>query len=183
VTSPLACLVVVLAAFAAGYAVASARARARRPEAAPPPAPGLRGILQTRTGDYVHQLGTHGSDLPGITAIERALNVRLDATLGVGSGWRAWLRHAADGLRVSPQGHTVLVDYGDAATVLPNFWATGLGHAAYTRRGGMLFHTRLVVDHFYPARGATAWAERMRAWIAPGRRLLPRRRVPSTPEA
>jgi hypothetical protein len=42
------------------------------------------------------------------------------------------------------------VDYGDGARAVPNFLATGLGHAAYTRRGAMLFHAQLVATHFYP---------------------------------
>jgi hypothetical protein len=83
---------------------------------------------------------------------------------------------------VSPHGHTLLVDYGDEARVVPNFWATGFGHAAYTRRESMLFHLRLVADHFYPplegggeTRAPTT--PRRPLWMAPGRLLLPRRRA------
>jgi hypothetical protein len=111
----------------------------------------LRGLFHTRHGDYVHRLGAPGSDWPALSAKDRALNQRLDRVLGAGSDLRAWLRHVGQGLRVSPHGHTVLVDYGDQAGVVPNFWATGFGHAAYTRRDAMLFHLRLVADHFYPA--------------------------------
>lgn len=110
----------------------------------------LRGLLHTSRGDYVHHLGAPGSDWPAPSAKDRELNERLDRVLGVGSDLRAWLRHVADGLRLSPYGHTLLVDYGDQARIVPNFWATGLGHAAYTRREAMLFHVRLVADHFYP---------------------------------
>ena len=110
----------------------------------------LRGLLHTSRGDYVHHLGAPGSDWPAPSAKDRALNERLDHVLGVGSDLRAWLRHVADGLRLSPYGHTLLVDYRDQARVVPNFWATGLGHAAYTRREAMLFHFRVVADHFYP---------------------------------
>jgi hypothetical protein len=111
----------------------------------------LRGLLHTRHGDYVHHLGAPGSDWPALSAKDRALNQRLDRILGVGTDVRVWLRHVGQGLRVSPHGHTVLVDYGDQARVVPNFLATGLGHAAYTRREAMLFHMQLVTDHFYPA--------------------------------
>jgi hypothetical protein len=147
----------------------------------------LRGLLHTRRGDYVHQFGAPGSDWPAASAKDRALNVRLDRVLGVGTDLRAWLRHVAAGLRVSPHGHTLLVDYGDEARVVPNFWATGFGHAAYTRREAMLFHTRLIADHFYPpgeGREATraARALRGRAWLAPARQLLSRRRSPSAPD-
>jgi hypothetical protein len=75
------------------------------------------------------------------------------------------------------------VDYGDAARLLPNFWATGFGHAAYTRRESMLFHLRLVATHFYPPEEAAGNPTRVRGWMDPGRLLLPRRRSPSTPDA
>jgi hypothetical protein len=148
----------------------------------------LRGLLHTRRGDYVHHLGAPGSDWPAPLARDRALNERLDRVLGVGSDLRAWLRHVAQGLRLSPHGHTLLVDYGDQARVVPNFWATGFGHAAYTRRDAMLFHVRLVVDHFYPpAEGrdesVIAEASRGRFWTDAARLLLPRRRSPSAPDA
>jgi hypothetical protein len=126
---------------------------------AAPKTPSLRGLLHTKHGDYVQQLGAHGSDFPALSARERALNGRLDRLLGKGRGVRAWLRHLSQGERVSPEGHTVLVDYGDDARAVPNFLATGLGHAAYTRRDAMLFHAQLVADHFYPARIATPWAQ------------------------
>jgi hypothetical protein len=126
----------------------------------------LRGLLHTGHGDYVHQLGTHGSDLPSLVAKHRAISAKLDPLLGKGTSLRAWLRHVARGLRVSPHGHTVLVDYGDRGRVLPNFWSTGFGHAAYTRRDGMLFHARLVVDHFYPAGPKAPWAMRARHDLA-----------------
>ena len=127
-----------------------------------------------------------GPEWPAPLAKDRELNERLDRVLGVGSDLRAWLRHVADGLRVSPYGHTLLVDYGDQARVVPNFWATGFGHAAYTRREAMLFHVRLVADHFYPPDGQdTRIVEepRGRVWMGPARLLLPRRRSPSASDA
>jgi hypothetical protein len=139
--------------------------------------PALRGILRTGQGDYIQQLGTHGSDLPAVTAKERELNARLDRVLGTGASVGAWIRHLAQGLRISPHGHTVLVDYGDGARALPNFLATGLGHAVYTRRDSMLFHAQLVANHFYPGI-ASPWAERMRVWATP-RKLLQARRRPA----
>jgi hypothetical protein len=138
--------------------------------------PALRGILRTGFGDYVQQLGTHGSDMPAMSAKERELNARLDRLLGQGTGMRAWIRHLSQGLRISPHGHTVLVDYGDDTRWLPNFLASGLGHAVYTRRESMLFHAQLVANRFYPAGAASPWAERMRGWVAPRKLLLGRRR-------
>ncbi len=116
---------------------------------AAPRASSLLGFLHTRSGDYVHQLGGHGSDFPAPTAVERSANARLEAVLGEGTNLRAWLRQLASGVRVPTEGQTVLVDYGDAASVVPNFWATGFGHAAYTRRDAMLFHARLVATELY----------------------------------
>jgi hypothetical protein len=127
-----------------------------------------RGVLHTRQGDYVHQLGLPGFDLPAPVARDRAINTRLDRILGVGTDVATWFAHIRRGLRVSPHGHTVLVDYGDDARTLPNFWATGLGHAAYTRRDAMLFHATLMADRLYPvpaAPAATRWTDRVR-WIA-----------------
>jgi hypothetical protein len=153
---------------------------------AAPRAASLRGLLHTRQGDYVQQLGAPGSDWLAPSAKDRAVNERLDVELGAGANFRAWLHHVARGLRVATHGHTVLVDYGDDARVLPNFWATGFGHAAYTRRESMLFHLRLVADHFYPPGEGlpkpTDKAPGVRGWIAPGRLLLPRRRPPSIPD-
>jgi hypothetical protein len=139
----------------------------------------LRGLLHTRHGDYVHRLGAPGSDWPAPSAGDRALNERLDRVLGSGTDLRAWLRHVADGLRVSPYGHTLLVDYGDQGNVVPNFLATGFGHAAYTRREAMLFHLQLVTDHFYPPRAGNPVEPRAGLWMTPMRLLLPRRPSPS----
>jgi hypothetical protein len=139
-----------------------------------PRAPSLRHLLYAGRGDYVHQLGTHGSDLPATSAKDRELNARLDRVLGIGSDVRAWLRHVTEGLRISPDGHTMLVDYGEKPRRVPSFWSTGFGHAVYTRREAMLFHTQLVANHFYPIPAGAAWGERVRGWIAPRKLLLPR---------
>jgi hypothetical protein len=138
-------------------------------------APSLWGVLHTRQGDYVQQLGAEGSDFPALTASERAINARLDSLLGDGSNLRTWLRNVSRGLRVSPHGHTVLVDYGDIGRKLPNFLSSGLGHAAYTRREAMLFHANLIADHFYPPRRTLlgdVLSRRVRA-LAPSRLLPP----------
>ena len=129
---------------------------------APTRAASLRGVLVTEHGDYVQQLGVHGSDFPALTERERGLNARLDRVLGKGRDLRTWVRHLAHGARVAPQGQTVLVDYGDDARVVPNFLATGLGHAAYTRRDAMLFHAQLVATHFYPPQAPVPWTQRVR---------------------
>jgi hypothetical protein len=139
-------------------------------------APSLLGALHTRQGDYVQQLGAEGSDFPALTASERAINSRLDGLLGGGGNLRTWLRNVSRGLRVSPHGHTVLVDYGDIGRGLPNFLSSGLGHAAYTRREAMLFHADLMADHFYAHRRTLfgdVLPRRVRALVAPSRLLPP----------
>lgn len=133
----------------------------------------LRGVLHTTHGDYVRRVGVHGSDFPSPSAQERAINARLDRVLGRGTSLRTWLRAVERGLRISSEGRTVLVDYGDEATTLPNFLATGLGHAAYTRREAMLFHARLLADHFYPAMPPRPWTQRVRGWLPRRRRSAP----------
>ena len=155
---------------------------------------GLLGLLHTKHGDYVHQLGGHGSDFPAPIATDRRMNARLDPLLGPGTNLRAWLRGLALGRRVSTEGRTVLVNYGDGAALVPNFWATGLGHAAYTRRDAMLFHARLVAGELYPAlepaplaswSSPSSWSSRVRRvrdWIST-RRSGPPKRLPPAPEA
>jgi hypothetical protein len=115
----------------------------------------------------VHQLGLPGFDLPAPAAKDRAINARLDRILGIGRDMAAGFAHLRRGLWVSPHGQTVFVDYGDAGRGLPNFWATGFGHAAYTRREAMLFHATLVADHFYPVVVSVRpdLTSRVRGWI------------------
>jgi hypothetical protein len=143
----------------------------------------LLGVFHTREGDYVHRVGVPGSDFPALAPQERAINARLDRILGHGWSPRVWLGHVARGLRVAPHGHTILVDYGDDARAVPNLLATGLGHAAYTRRDAMLFHARLVAGHFYSPPAPTPWVDRVRGLLPPKRLLAaPARRLPSSPE-
>ena len=148
----------------------------------PQRAASLLGLLHTKHGDYVHHLGGVGSDFPAPVATDRKLNARLDALLGPGTSLRAWLRELARGRRMSTEGRTVLVDYGDGAGVVPNFLATGLGHAAYTRREAMLFHARLVARELYAPPAPARWTERVRGWIMP-RKSARTRQLPPAPEA
>ncbi len=119
-----------------------------------PRGPSLLGLFHTKGGDYVHQLGGHGSDFPAPKASERGV-----ATRAARRDPRRRPRTSAPGsvssraaVRVPDEGQTVLVvHYGDAAALVPNFLATGLGHAAYTRRDAMLFHARLVATELLSA--------------------------------
>jgi hypothetical protein len=126
---------------------------------------GLLGALHTKHGDYVHRFGGEGSDFPAPTAIERRTNTRLDALLGEGTSLRTWLAGLGRGRGVATEGRTVMVDYGDDAALVPNFLASGLGHAAYTRREAMLFHARLVARELYPLAPQQPWAARARSWL------------------
>jgi hypothetical protein len=83
---------------------------------------------------------------------------------------------------MSPEGRTVLVDYRDGAALIPNFLATGLGHAAYTRREAMLFHARLVARELYPPADAVPWHWRLRGWLAARRSPPSRAGLPPAPD-
>ena len=109
----------------------------------------LRGMLHTRGGDYIQQLGLIGSDLLASHKGDRILNRQLDEILGVGSDVRIWTQELRRRPRVSPFGHTLLVDYLDGAKAIPNGALTLFGHGIYTRHDSMLFNMSLIVNHFY----------------------------------
>lgn len=109
----------------------------------------LRGILHTRDGDYIQQLGIRGTDILGLSPIQRSVNAALDDILGSGLERKAWWELARLKLRVPPDGKTVLVDYRDDGKLLPNGFQTMFGHGIYTKFDMMLFNTQLIVDQFY----------------------------------
>ncbi len=110
------------------------------------------GLPFTRDGDYIQQYGIAGSDTISPVPEDRETNTRLDAVLGVGSDLDRWWENVRHRVRLHNRGFHYLVDYGDSASY-PNALATLAGHGVYTSATAMLFNARLIVDHFYPAKG------------------------------
>lgn len=108
----------------------------------------LKGLLTTKSGDYIQQLGILGSDLIAATAHERRLNRKLDEILGEGSNIRLWSDLIKHKMRVPPHGRTFLVNYGDNAAV-PNFHQTFFGHGIYTKYHAMLYLSIFIGQFFY----------------------------------
>jgi hypothetical protein len=109
----------------------------------------LRGILHTRDGDYIQQLGILGTDTIAATPNERRLNKILDDIFGSGRDLVTWQANIAKKMRVSPHGQTILVDYRDDSKGLPNFTSSLFGHGIYTRYETMLFNVQLISKTFY----------------------------------
>ncbi len=110
------------------------------------------GALHTAGGDYVQQWGVAGSDLVTPAAADQAINRMLDEHLGPGADPTKWLHNVRTRPRVHRDGHTVLVDYGDASPLKPNFHQTGFGHAIYTKQVMLRFNLELIAEYLYPPR-------------------------------
>lgn len=108
------------------------------------------GILTTRGGDYVQQLGVLGSDTLALSGRDRQVNRQLDEFLEVGLDLRRWQAALREKRRVSPFGITLLVDYGDGGGRFPNAQRTLFGHGVYTRFDAMLFNFRQIGLELYP---------------------------------
>ena len=96
---------------------------------------------RTKDGDYVQQLALAGSDFD----MNNLLNKKLDGILGKGEV----LENVKVRMRIPSYGKTILVDYKDNNTFLPNCRETLFGHGVYTRFEKMLFNTKLIVDEMY----------------------------------
>lgn len=107
------------------------------------------GILTTRGGDYVQQLGVLGSDSLALSGRDRGVNRRLDEFLEVGLDLRRWQAALRERRRVSPFGSTLLVDYADGGGRFPNAQRTLFGHGVYTRFDAMLFNFRQICLELY----------------------------------
>ncbi len=81
---------------------------------------------------------------------DRLLNSQLDHILGPGWSPRLWVQRVGSGMRVSPWGKTLLVDYGDSSRFQPNAIASCFGHGIYTRFEQMIHNNELIIEHLYP---------------------------------
>ncbi|MCA9260484.1 MAG: hypothetical protein KDA61_14830 [Planctomycetales bacterium] len=104
--------------------------------------------LWNADGDYVHQWGVAGTNLPPLPlawrtfTAERRLQRLLEAELQSEFAWARWRR----GQRVHEGGVSLLVDYRDPSCG-PLFGLAG--HAVYTRSRWLPWHCEQIVEHLY----------------------------------
>jgi len=112
-----------------------------------PVAGGMGGILTTRDGDYIQQLGVAGSD--GLSPVKNhhAVNRDLNQLLDAGSNLHHWRKTIKLNQRLHPSGFNYLSDYGDQKKT-PNFMATIFGHGIYTRYRVMLYNMEEIAGYF-----------------------------------
>jgi len=105
-------------------------------------------ILEAKYGDYIQHLGIAGTNaMPPILAFRAWLaDRRLHALLQPHLPAHGLLSRLKFGTRVADAGETLLVDYGHEHESLFTHMA---GHAVYTRRKWMLFHTEEIVRRWY----------------------------------
>jgi hypothetical protein len=109
-------------------------------------APNLIGLPWTKGGDYVQQLGVHGSDFPETLKVDSRANLQFDLLLGAGRDWRTWQKQLDRRERLHNWGNHLLIDYHDQGK-FPNFYRTILGHGQYTKGKFMLFNLTQMVNH------------------------------------
>lgn len=105
-------------------------------------------IFEARYGDYVQHLGIAGTNaMPAIFAW-RAWHAdrKLHALLQPHVPEQGLLARLKAGVRVAHAGESLLVDYGHTQE---SIFAHLAGHAVYTRRNWLLFHTEEIVKRWY----------------------------------
>ena len=99
-------------------------------------------------GDYVQELAVAGSDAVPTTEQAKAANKALWEMVEPFDGFERWLECARRAVRFPGEGDCLLVDYKDS-TGSTNPRDHYYGHAAYTRRGAMLFNISHIVERLY----------------------------------
>ncbi|WP_372367772.1 hypothetical protein [Candidatus Uabimicrobium sp. HlEnr_7] len=107
------------------------------------------GILFTKDGDYIQQIGITGSGVIASNPWEQRLNEKLYPILGPENNQKVLQKNIAHKMRIPHYGKTLLVDFKDASELFPNCITTLFGHGANTRYEKMLFNTQIIIKHFY----------------------------------
>lgn len=112
------------------------------------------GVITTKTGDYIQQWGTEGSDLFTLSRRDQSINAKLDSILGSGRGVINLKENIAKKNRLHNQGKHLLIDYGDNS-LFPNFIKTALGHGVYTQIKFLPFHLDMIYRKLYAEKELT----------------------------
>ena len=108
----------------------------------------IEDILTAKGGDYVQQLGIGGTDFLHAVFAWRSWNAerRIRNMFAAGIRRRDLTKSLKRGVRVSPDGTTLLVDYPETEEK----WNQKLiGHGVYTRHEWLPFHLHAITDRFY----------------------------------
>ncbi len=105
-------------------------------------------VLTAAGGDYIQQIGIAGTNFaPHFFAWRTCrAEAKLNRLLQPDLRRRDLAARLALGMRIPSEGQTLLVDYGPQGINLARHIA---GHAVYTRREQMLFHTEETARRFY----------------------------------
>jgi hypothetical protein len=101
-------------------------------------------------GDYVQELAVAGSDAMPTSEQAKAANKAIWEMVEPFDGFERWLECARRAVRFPSEGRCLLADYEDS-TGSTNPRDHYYGHAAYTRRGAMLFNLSYIVECLYPS--------------------------------
>ena len=110
---------------------------------------GLRGILQTKDGDYIQKFGVSGSDLISNIKKERSLNHKLEPLLGPSFNLAHWKKETASKKRPLNGGFTALIDLKEKDQNPLDFVSSIFGHGTYTRYEKILELHTLITGHFF----------------------------------
>jgi hypothetical protein len=108
----------------------------------------LDDVLSAAGGDYIQQIGIAGTNFtPHLLAWRTwRSELRLNALLQPDLRSRDLASRLTVGMRIPSDGQSLLVDYAPCDATLAKSVA---GHAVYTRREFMLFHTEEIARRFY----------------------------------